>query len=289
MKTTFIYTLTDPITNLVRYIGKANNLSKRLEGHLLDKKKTHKANWIQSLKTKGLKPIIEEIDEVSLSGWQFWEQHYISLYKSWGFSLTNGTYGGEGFSDPTGEIRKKISKTLTGRKSAPGVRDKAIATRKKKFEETGKWAKDGTYEKIGKILKGKERTQQTKDQMSVSAKLAFKEGRRKVQGGAGISRPGKLNPVSRGVAQYDLQGNFIKEWESSKQAGESFESRNTNVIASAKGKTTTAHGFIWRYINPKENEPLNNKESVKESLFKIEQRNEFIRENLRKQQKLRWK
>ena len=33
-QTTFIYTLTDPITNEVRYVGKANNLQARYIEHM---------------------------------------------------------------------------------------------------------------------------------------------------------------------------------------------------------------------------------------------------------------
>lgn len=37
--TTFIYTLSDPRTNEIRYIGKANNISKRLFSHLQGRRK----------------------------------------------------------------------------------------------------------------------------------------------------------------------------------------------------------------------------------------------------------
>lgn len=44
----------------------------------------------------GIKPEIILIDRVPHSEWQFWEKHYISLYRSWGFKLTNLTDGGDG-------------------------------------------------------------------------------------------------------------------------------------------------------------------------------------------------
>lgn len=34
MNTKFIYTLSDPNTGLVRYVGKTNNIRKRLSSHL---------------------------------------------------------------------------------------------------------------------------------------------------------------------------------------------------------------------------------------------------------------
>ena len=41
---TFIYTLSDPITNEIRYVGKTKNPSDRLKGHIKEsyKKNTYK-------------------------------------------------------------------------------------------------------------------------------------------------------------------------------------------------------------------------------------------------------
>ena len=47
------------------------------------------------------------------------EEERIAFWRSSGVLLTNLTDGGEGFSDPTGEIAAKISKTLTGKKRGP--------------------------------------------------------------------------------------------------------------------------------------------------------------------------
>ncbi len=125
-KLTFIYILWDPRNNNKCYIGKANNPITRLEyGHLSNsslKTSTIKNNWIKSLQKKNLKPILEIIDEIAENEWRFWEPHYISLYKSWGFSLTNDPKcpGGEGFIsgslNPSKElrVRKLLSKQKQG-------------------------------------------------------------------------------------------------------------------------------------------------------------------------------
>lgn len=119
MKTTFIYALIDPRGNQVKYIGKANNPKQRLIDHLSEARvcKNHgtlKVNWIKSLLDKNLKPKVEIIDEVLFNEWQFWERHYISLYKSWGFVLKNGDNGGLGIGRISEEVKRKISKTLKG-------------------------------------------------------------------------------------------------------------------------------------------------------------------------------
>ncbi len=94
-----IYSLSDPISNQIRYIGvTSQSLNRRFSRHLVDSKrrKTHRDCWIFGLKQKNLLPIIELIDIVDKDNWQFWERYYISQFKAWGFDLTNLTIGGEG-------------------------------------------------------------------------------------------------------------------------------------------------------------------------------------------------
>ena len=95
---TFIYTLSDPKTNEIRYIGKTNDLDYRLKKHINESKnkRTHKEKWIDSIILKGLSPIIEILDIVDETEWCFYETYWISQFKTWGFNLTNGTSGGEG-------------------------------------------------------------------------------------------------------------------------------------------------------------------------------------------------
>jgi hypothetical protein len=112
---TYIYGLFDPRTGTIRYIGKSNKPKERLKnGHLLSKRKTHKTSWILNLKKEGLTPTLEILDIVKLSEWSFWEQYYISLYKSWGFELTNLTPGGDGITYYTKEVLDKMSKAQKG-------------------------------------------------------------------------------------------------------------------------------------------------------------------------------
>ncbi len=52
MEMTFIYSLFDPSTNEIRYVGKSDNLNIRLIEHIRKCKYsiTHKNNWIKSFK-----------------------------------------------------------------------------------------------------------------------------------------------------------------------------------------------------------------------------------------------
>jgi hypothetical protein len=118
METTFIYALIDPRNDKVKYIGKSNTPRQRTIDHIsearVSKDKYKKLQWIRSLLKEGLKPTLEILDEVCENQWKFWEQHYISLYKSWGFNLCNHDNGGLGNSRMTLEMRNKISAKLKG-------------------------------------------------------------------------------------------------------------------------------------------------------------------------------
>lgn len=94
---TYIYTLSDPITQEVRYVGKTINPKQRKHNHsnISRDKGTHKRNWINLLKKQGLKPNFEIIDQVE-NDWKFWEKYWIAQFKSWGFNLCNYTLGGDG-------------------------------------------------------------------------------------------------------------------------------------------------------------------------------------------------
>lgn len=122
-KTTFIYTLSCPLSNDIRYVGKSDNIKNRIRDHLSKSKKlkTHKDKWICSLNKNHSKPKLEILDIVDKNEWKFWEQHYISLFKSWGFNLVNHTNGGDGgsFKKHTEETKKKMSQLRKGKKRKP--------------------------------------------------------------------------------------------------------------------------------------------------------------------------
>jgi hypothetical protein len=80
------------------------------------------------------------IDLVPDTEWKFWEKHYISLFKSWGFKLENKNNGGGG---PTTikfneQRNQKLSKSNTGKTHSEETRAKqrAKASGRKQSEET---------------------------------------------------------------------------------------------------------------------------------------------------------
>lgn len=156
----FIYTISDPITNSVRYIGKTIDIKNRLRDHIKRSKnnKTHKDKWISSLIKQGHKPVILILDIVNKEDWIFWEKFYISLFKGWGFNLVNHTEGGDGgsFIKHTEETKLKISKSHLGKKRQP-------------FTEEHK--KNISKSKMGKVLSEEEKIKKKEKQVPLRKKL----------------------------------------------------------------------------------------------------------------------
>ena len=96
-----IYTLSNPVTGEVRYVGKTvKQLYSRLSSHInaAPKSSTHSARWINGLLILGIKPEINLIESVNESDWELNEAYWIEQFKQWGFNLTNICSGGIGAS-----------------------------------------------------------------------------------------------------------------------------------------------------------------------------------------------
>ena len=52
---------------------------------------------------------------------------------------------------------------------------------------------------------------------------------------------------TKAVLQYDLQGNFIKEWNSIKEAVEYLNINYSNIPQCCRGKRKTTGGYRWQY------------------------------------------
>lgn len=55
--------------------------------------------------------------------------------------------------------------------------------------------------------------------------------------------------MSRPVLQYDLLGNFIKEWPSAAKVEEELGIDHSHISRCCSGSRHTAGGFVWRYKN----------------------------------------
>lgn len=165
------------------------------------------------LRYRNKKIILEVVDEIPTNEWLFWERHYISLFKSWGFQLKNKNSGGGGSIFKTQEAKDKISLAKTGHECYKDPQ------RKLKISLSQKG--------IGKKHKG--------------LKLK-KEHIKKLSKGKFIT-----------IVQLDLNDNFIKEWSSQKEAELFYnptKPKSDNIGACCRGnRQLMAYGFKWKFKN----------------------------------------
>lgn len=92
----YLYTLLEPNTNNIKYVGFSYNPKHRYNQHMICKDVCHRTNWIKYLKEQGQKPILKIIDEVDTKEEALeLEKKYINDLKLIGINLTNNTIGGE--------------------------------------------------------------------------------------------------------------------------------------------------------------------------------------------------
>jgi hypothetical protein len=139
-----------------------------------------------------------------------------------------GIYGAQGYKH-TEEYKKKMSQKLTG--------IKRNETTKKKLSEIAK-------KRVGdkNPMYGRKQTEETKRKISESHKgKKLSEERIKYMRENAIGK--------KKVNQYDLDGNFIKQWDSIKKAGRSLNIFPQNIGKVCRGQQKYAKGYVWRYAD----------------------------------------
>lgn len=220
-----IYSLSDPITGEIRYVGKTvKNIQRRLSLHLQDAKSLnhHTANWIKSLRKQGLKPISELLDIVDDDNWGFWEKYWISQCKAWGFRLTNHTEGGDGGCGVvvSEESKRKKSETLKRRIAAGEIVYSEERCRKISEAHKGKILSDITKEKLRQCNLGKKYSEKSKAKKY------------------------------KAITQYDLEDNFIREWKSLTDAANTLGILKGGISSAILRENNNSYkGFIWKFKN----------------------------------------
>ncbi len=186
---------------------------------------------------------IDEIDSLDKNDWKPLECFWINYFKMLGFEVLNTNDGGGGPSFHTEETKLKL--------------------RKPKKEGTGeKISKSHLGKKVPKIsqaLKGK-----PKPWMSIISKgnkyaLGYKHklesiklikdkltGRKDSKITIDKKRESALK-FRKSIIQYDLKGNFIKEWDSSMDIERILNFNSGNISLCCQNKQKTAYGFKWKY------------------------------------------
>jgi len=194
----YIYVLEK--NNIPFYVGKTINLNHRLWEH--KKKRNADDGFV--------------IDEVNENEWKFWEKHYISLFKSWGFDLENKNNGGGGPSKGAGKGIPIHSETQKQKWS---------------FERRGK-----TSPNKGKNKKHTKGYTYSKSKPHSNKGISLKEEHR-------------LKCAENKQKEVIIYKNnvLIKECKSIKDTADFIGCSKGNVSLNLKGKTKSCKGYILKY------------------------------------------
>lgn len=244
MDTTNIYVLIDPETNKIRYVGKANNIKQRYKAHLNKARKhqIHKKNWIESLKKKGLRPILEIIDVVPINEWIFWETYWISQFRTWGFNLINYTNGGEG----------STFGNQTSYKKGHGAKPIVALTREGVFVKEFKNCSDGVY------FCGKKCVDNAllKNIKSAGGYLWLYKSEYDIMSGEELNKfilwgkkrdPLEFRKPLKKVEKYDLNNILIKTYESAKEASVENNCSDSMIRLVCTGGQKKFKDHIYKY------------------------------------------
>jgi hypothetical protein len=122
-----IYTLSDPDTGQVRYVGRSRNARRRLYDHVAKARSTGRTArvycWIRSLLARGVLPMVEVVEVCPADQWAERERFWITSLRASGVDLTNLNDGGYGPWDVHPETRARLSAATAawnrGRKGTP--------------------------------------------------------------------------------------------------------------------------------------------------------------------------
>lgn len=198
-----IYVLKNPETGTIHYVGRTLNEKSRYRQHIFlarkSKHKNRKNSWIMGILNKGLKPIMETIEEVLQENAIEREMYWISELKKT-CDLKNERDFVENNYLFSEESRKKMSESQKGNTYRRG----------KKLTEEQRFS-------TGNGNRGRKQTNEER-----------------------IKR-------CKAVLEFDVDGNYITEWQSASEAAIAHSTYQSNVSSVACGKRNSWFGIVWKY------------------------------------------
>lgn len=214
----FIYMITSPSNRI--YVGSTNDIDDRWR-HYDQLTCKNQIKLYNSFMKYGVKNHIFEI---------IWAGDINDMLKyetliGWGFNVLEKDVGLNLKLPKLGEIYSVMSEET-----------------KNKIRESNKGWKhsEKTKKKLSDIQIGKKLSKDIKDKMSNSHKGKKFSDSHKINSGIAHKKP---------IIQYTMDGEFIKEWDSAKDASKYFNISNKSICACCRGKTKTSMGFKWKYKN----------------------------------------
>jgi group I intron endonuclease len=216
-----IYKITNPKGKV--YIGQSINIERRFKEYKRLAKRSAGRKILNSLKGYGVENHIFEVIEECLKEQlhereYYWKKHYTSVEDG-----LNCDYFDSSGGPRSEETKRRISEGAKGKKRSEETKQKL---RKPKTEEH------------------KQNISKAKQNISEETKRRISEGKK----GKTPNRDYKTwaKQQQKPILQYDLEGNFIKEWEGTKVAAAYLGCDPTTITANLRGITKKGYGYIWK-------------------------------------------
>ena len=257
----FIYTLSDPVSNQIKYIGKTKNLKDRLQRHMspygLKCSWQSKTKWLRYLKNNGLKPIMEVLDEGDENNIDDLEIYWIAQFKAWGFKLKNETIGGQTPTPKGAKLRERHKKNLeesTNKKKKAVIQYNIDNTFVAEYESIAEAKKQTKLHHIGDCCSSKRKNCgeyyfRFKDNYFPYVERIYywtgahhsKESLEKI----------KMNhPLRKTICQYNIENDkLINEYDSSYEAGDKTGLQRAHIAKCCRGiqNYNSVGGFYFRF------------------------------------------
>ena len=173
---------------------------------------------------------IDEINSLNHKDWEPLETFWIEQFRQWGFKIMNKRRkGGSGPDFHTFETRIKMSKPKpnSGGRGIPkpgtseALKGKPRPDTRERFKGKNFSQKHISNLKLGHLKK--DRTFYKSDVW--------------------------LKNIKKPITQYDLNGNFIKEWSSIREASKNLNINESSISQNLGNKQKTSGGYIWKFKN----------------------------------------
>lgn len=163
---------------------------------------------------------IDEINSLNRKDWEPIESYWIEQFIQWGFKVVNkNKKGGMGPEFLSNEAKNKKSKAMMGKTHSKETCLKMSLSKK------------------GKPLNHGDILSQSKKGKSINLILTFQH-------------KNKLKEIkSIPIIQYDLNGNFIKEWSSTQEAAIFYNIQKGHICNALNGRSKSSNNFVWKYKN----------------------------------------
>jgi group I intron endonuclease len=253
------------------YVGQSINIEKRFEQHKFIK--STQSKLYNSIKKYGFENhVFEIIEECSLEQLDERETYYKQqeldkVGGDWSKVLFCGLYDTGGgpkseqwkknisiskktfFKDKnkSKNVIEKISQTHKG-KPRPYIKGRVSPAKGKKLSTEHKL-------KIGNSNRGRKNSEEHKQRISLANKNSIKPKSKETCNK--IS-----NSLKKSILQYDLQGNFIKKWDSAIDAESVLKINSKDINTNCRGITKKSHGYIWKYYTSKIVEVIDREEDL---------------------------